>query len=353
MGTEIKTWQIIDGKLASIATDLKNEGRTEPYDLEPWLASNPEIIGTDVMIIGRQVMTRSGSIDLLGIDESGNTVIIEIKRAELPREALAQAIDYASNVAEWTAEKLSEVCSTYTSKAFGDAFNEAFPDAVLESVSLNSTQRIVLVGFSIEASLERMIEWLSDSYEVNVNAIVLSYTKTKSGDELLMKTSIISEEMELERSRKKKKFEIPMSDDPPTVDYDPTRLKQLLVNYLSRDRVTSKRMRDILIPALLKINESEKLSRHQLKDAFIAFDPNYDESKVGYYLTQISSQLGMSKNDFLRQVIAYEYPRHHWEKDNFSLRPKYRTFVSEVLDDLKRESDPENGCPHEYASRVT
>src|SRR5689334_8241355 len=103
MGTEIKSWQIVGGKLSPIDTDLKGEGRTEPYDLEPWLASNPEIIGTGILIIGRQVLTRSGPIDLLAIDKSGNTIIIEIKRAELPRESLAQAIDYASNVAQWTA----------------------------------------------------------------------------------------------------------------------------------------------------------------------------------------------------------------------------------------------------------
>lgn len=337
MGTEIKTWQIIEGKLTSVDTALKDEGRTEPYDLEPWLASNPEIIGTDVMIIGRQVMTKSGPIDLLGIDKSGNTVIIEIKRVELPREALAQAIDYASNVAEWTAEKLSEIHSSYTSnsKAFGESFNEAFPDVDLENVNLNSTQRILLVGFSIEASLERMIEWLSDSYEVNVNAIVLNYVKTIGGDELLMKTSIISEEAEQERSGKRKKFEIPMSDEPPAIDYDAPRLKQLLRDYLSRDRVTNRRMRDILFPSLLNIKESEKLSRDQLSSEFVEFDQNCDESKVGFYLTSISSQLGMKKNDFLRQVVAYEYPRHHWEKDNFSIRAKYRDLVLEVLEGLK------------------
>jgi hypothetical protein len=157
-----------------------------------------------------------------------------------------------------------------------------------------------------------------------------------------MKTSIISEEMEQERSRKQKKFEIPMSDDPPEVDYDDVLLKQLLIDYLSRDRVTNKRMRDILIPALLKINEPDRLSRDQLKEEFVSFDPNYDESKVGYYLTLISSQLGMKKNDFLRQIIAYEYPRHHWEKDNFSLRSKHRALVKEVIEDLKKGSIPEN-----------
>jgi len=204
MGTEIKTWQIIDGKLTPIENNLKDEGRLE-YDLETWLVSNPELIGTDIMLIGEQVNTKSGPIDLLGIDKSGNTVIIEIKRSELPREALAQAIDYAADVAGWTAEKLSEVYSTFASGTFTDAFSKAFPDTDLESVSLNSTQRIVLVGFSIEASLERMITWLSDSYGVNINATVLSYVKTKVNEaELLMKTSIIPEEIEQDRAGKKK-----------------------------------------------------------------------------------------------------------------------------------------------------
>ncbi len=330
MGTEIKSWQIVNGSLIAIDAVLKDEGRTEPYDLEPWLASNPEIIGAGIMIIGRQVMTKSGPIDLLGIDRSGNTVIIEIKRAELPREALAQSIDYASCVAEWNVERLSEVCSGYTKKTLQEAFSQAFQDIDLENLSLNDSQRIVLVGFSIEASLERMIEWLSDTYGVNLNAVVLSYLKTKGGEELLTKTSIISEEMEQERSHKQKKFEIPMSDEPGT--HDLSSLRRHLLDYFARDEVTIKRMREILFPALLK---TKVLSRDQLKKAFVEFDPNHDESKVGYYLMPVSSQLGMTKNDFLRQIVAYEYPRHRWEKDNFSIREQYRDLVKEVLEELK------------------
>jgi hypothetical protein len=329
MGTEIKAWQIVDGKLAAIETQLKNEGRTEPYDLEPWLASNPEILGTDIMIIGRQVATKSGPIDLLGIDRSGNTVIIELKRAGLPRETLAQAIDYASDAAEWTVERLSEICTGYTKRTFEEAFAEAFPDADMENLNVNSTQRIVLVGFSIEASLERMIEWLSNSYGVNLNAIVLSYVKTKGGEELLTKTSVISEEMEQERRRKQKKFEISMSDDPGT--HNNQSLKEHLLEYLGRDRVTNRRMREIIFPALMK---TKVLTRDQVKKAFVDYDPKYDGEKVGNYLTLVSSQLGMTKNDFLRQVVAYEYPRHHWEKDNFSIRDQHRDLVREVLDEL-------------------
>lgn len=329
MATELRTWQIIDGKLTALESTLKDERRTEPYDLEPWLASNPEILGADIMIIARQVPTKSGPLDLLGIDKSGNTVIVEIKRDQLPRECLAQAIDYASAVAGWTAERLSEVCLEYTNKTLEDAFNEAFPDVDLESVNVNSIQRIALVGFSIETSLERMIEWLSDAYGVNVNATILSYVKTKGGEELLTKASVISEEIGQERSRKKK-FEIPMSDDPGT--HTVVELKHLLLEYLARDKVTNRRIRDILFPTLL---DKQLLTRDELKKAFVAFDPSYDESKVGLSLTGISSQLGRKKNDFLRQVVAYEYPKYKWEKDNFSIREEHRGLVEEVLRELK------------------
>jgi len=330
MGTELKTWQIVDGKLVPIETALKSEGRTEPYDLEPWLATNPEIIGNDIIIIGRQVATKSGFIDLLGVDKSGDTVTIEIKRNELPRECLAQAIDYASDVVDWSAERLGEICRDYTNTPFDEKFGEAFPDVDLESLNLNSSQRIVLIGFSIESSLERMIEWLSDSYAVNINAVVLSYVKTMNGEELLTRTSIISEEIDQQHSRKQKKFEIPMSDEPGTHSVE--NLKEMLLNYLSRDKVTNHRMKDILLPACMK---TKVLTRDQLKKDFVNFDSSYDESKVGYYLTLVSSQLGMKKNDFLRQVISYNYPRHNWEKDNFSIRAQHRDLIKEILEKLK------------------
>lgn len=333
MGTEIKTWQIVNGKLSAVDTVPKDEGRTETKHLEPWIESNPALIGTDIVIIGRQVQTKSGPIDLLGIDKSGNIVIVELKRDQLPRECLAQAIDYASDVAEWTVERLSEVCSRYRKQSLEEVFADAFPDVDLETANLNSTQRIVLIGFSIGASLERMIEWLSAHYSVNVNAVVLSYVKTAGGEELLTKTTIISEEIEIERSRKQKKFEIPMSDDPGK--HEPQELRKLLLDYLRRNKVTNERIRKILLPACLK---TKVLSRDQLKKAFVEFDPkNYDEAGAWAYITSISSQLGMTKNDFLRQVVAYQYPRYNWEKDNFSIPEDYRGLVKEVLAQLDQK----------------
>ncbi len=334
MGTEIKTWQIVNNKLTPVNTSLKNEGRTEPYDLEPWIASHPLIIGPDIAIIGKQVMSKSGPIDLLGIDRTGNLVIIEIKRDKLPREALAQAIDYASDAAEWTIDKIAEICLSYTTKGLVEFISESFPDIDVEAININDSQRIVLIGFSVESSLERMIEWLSDNFNVNINAVVLNYIKTLNGDELLARTSIISEEIELERVKKKKKFEIPMSDEPGS--YDKDNLKELLTEYLSKDQVTSLRIRDVLLPVLLK---KKTVTREQLKKEFLDFDKTVEASKVGYHLTTISTQLGMKKNDFLRQIISYEYPTYSWEKDNFSIRPDYHDFINSILEELKQKEN--------------
>ena len=57
-------------------------------------------------------------------------------------------------------------------------------------------------------------------------------------------------------------------------------------------------------------------------------------TKVGYYLTLISSQLGMLKNDFLRQVVAYDKDIRH-QKDNFLIREQYREMIKEILEELK------------------
>lgn len=330
MGTEIRTWQIVDGRLESVSTRLRIEGRTEPYDLEPWIASNAEIIGSDILIVGRQVITKSGEIDLLGVDRDGNAVVVELKREELPRECLAQAIDYASDVATWTIEKVGEICRGYLGKSLDDAFSEAFPDVDVDSVKVNSSQRIILVGFAMQASLERMIEWLSESYAVNINAVVLGYVKTRSGEELLTRTTVISEEMEQDRNRTRAMFVIPKSDEPGS--HSNEILANLLYDYLSKENVTNQRIRDILFPALIK---QKTVTRDQIKAAFVEHDPTYSDQSVGNYVSLISNQLGMAKNDFLRQVISYEYPRYKWEKDNFSIPEKYRELVKGVLGRLR------------------
>ena len=297
MATEIKVWQIINGKLQPIETTMIEAGRKEAEDLEKWIKSNPLILGEDILIIGEQVPTKSGSIDFLGIDKSGNLVTIELKRDKLPRVVLSQAIDYASDISSWDVDKISEVCTKYTGQSLEDYLNEKFEDVDLEDLTINKTQRILLVGFSIEESLQRMIEWLSNNYGVSINAVVLKYIKTKSNEELIARTVIIPEEIERERIRKRQ-IQFPMSDEPGK--YDEDELKNLLIGYLSENRDTPHRIREILLPLCLK---HEVVTREMIKKELIRRGEADDEGKAGRILTTISKEIGYKPRDYLRQII--------------------------------------------------
>lgn len=336
MATEIQAWEIVQSQLKPLETSLAKEGRTEALDLEEWLASDPSIIRPGLKVIGRQVITRSGPLDLLAVDKSGNLTVIELKRGQIPREALAQAIDYASDVASWSIDKIGEICAKYTGESLEDVLSESFPDTDLESLAINEAQRIILVGFTIEASLERMIEWLSGGYGVGINAVNLKYIRTSSGNEILTRTSIISEQLE-EARVKTKKFTVSMSDEPG--EYEEGQLKDLLLHYLSQDLVTAQRIRDILLPSCL---EQNRVTREELKQKFVEHSVVIDLAKAGYAITGISVQVGMQKNDFLRQVIGYEYPTYSWEKDNYFIRPDYRHVVMEVLSIFKKNKPQGN-----------
>lgn len=328
MATEIKTWEIKDGELNPIQTTLAENNLKETEHLEKWIKTRPEILGEDILIIGEQVYTKSEPLDFLAIDNNGNIVVVELKRDKLARVVLAQAIDYASDLATWDIDKLSEVCISYTGNSLEDHISAHFENTEIDDLTINQTQRLLLVGFSIEEQLSRMIEWLSNNFDMSVNAIVLNYVKTSNGAELLSRTVTIPEEIAKEKTSKKK-FKIEMSNEPG--EYELDKLKELLKGYFKRANYSSNRIKNVLLPALLS---KKQITRNQLKKEFVKTGEAPDESQAGYFIALISNQLGHAKKDYLRQIISYEYPDNHWTKDNFKLRDGYRELVEELINEL-------------------
>jgi len=85
-------------------------------NLENWIENNPDSLleDTNILIIGRQVLTKLGSyIDLLGIDKSGDLVVIELKRDRTPRDCIAQIIEYAADVNELTYDEIESLFFKY------------------------------------------------------------------------------------------------------------------------------------------------------------------------------------------------------------------------------------------------
>ena len=96
MASEIKLWQLHEGKLQDV-NDSSFATEHLEKELEDLIEKNSTLLGDDLIIIDRQREIRSvGIFDLLCIDAGGKFVIVELKRDQTPREAVAQALHYAS-----------------------------------------------------------------------------------------------------------------------------------------------------------------------------------------------------------------------------------------------------------------
>ncbi len=224
----------------------------------------------------------------------------------------------------------------YANQSLEDCLSEKFEEIDLEDLTINKTQRILLVGFSIEDSLQRMIEWLSNNYGVSINAVILKYVKTRNGEEIIARTVIIPEEVEKERIRKRE-FKILMSDEPGK--YNEDELRDLLTNYLSEARPTPCRIREILLPLCLK---HAVVNREMIKKELLKRGEAKDDRQAGAILTTISREIGIAKRDYLRQIIQYEKePSKPWEKENYTLVEDRKGLVKSVLEDLNKQKEEE------------
>ena len=85
----------------------RNQSTPYEIELEDAIVEDPSIIADGLQIIGRQLRTDSGRLDLLGVNEQGRLVVIELKRDEVVRRYVAQALDYSSFVDALSDEDLA------------------------------------------------------------------------------------------------------------------------------------------------------------------------------------------------------------------------------------------------------
>lgn len=178
MPLNMKLWRIkSDGSLADVERKvLDSETR-----LEDWIAKDSSLLAIELLLIGRQVTNPyGGRIDLLGIDRQGDISIIELKRDRTPRDVIAQILDYASWVRQLTYNELDSISVSYLNKSLSVAFNEFFGEPIPENV--NISHKMLIVASEFDDSSERIVQYLADEYQVNINAIFFSFFTDTQGD---------------------------------------------------------------------------------------------------------------------------------------------------------------------------
>ena len=135
-------------------------------NLEETLIEHPDMLMPELTLIGRQLQTATGPLDLLGIDADGRLTVFELKRGDTPRDAITQAIDYASWLDSLSFSELSRRVSEHRpveiNRGF-DTFEDWYAETFTEDQLANMRPtRIVLVGLGIESHAERMAHWLQD-----------------------------------------------------------------------------------------------------------------------------------------------------------------------------------------------
>lgn len=117
-------------------------------DLEDYLEAHMSLPGQDLMIIGRQVRTTGGIIDLLAIDSTGVVYIIELKLKAALYSVINQVLGYRRSIKRWNRENIIRVVRDgQLNIDLVDSFRRHFGRPLPETV--NESQVLVIIAASI------------------------------------------------------------------------------------------------------------------------------------------------------------------------------------------------------------
>lgn len=188
MPVEMAIWRMTpEGPLAIEFSPLGAEQR-----LEDMIVSDPSLLGSDLLVVGRQVLTdHGGYVDVLAVDVDGHLHILELKRDRTPREVVAQTLDYGSWAQELTIDQVASIYANHRHEDFEAAFAERFGAPVPDV--FNADQQLTVVAASLDPASDRIITFLATQYGVPINAVFFRYFKDGAA-EYLGRTWLIAQE---------------------------------------------------------------------------------------------------------------------------------------------------------------
>ncbi|MEZ4710568.1 MAG: hypothetical protein R3A44_25425 [Caldilineaceae bacterium] len=156
------------------ATGFSDLGLRERFDIQEWIEKTPQVLGEDLLIIGKEVTLPSGKrLDLLGIDKLAAVVIIELKRDDSGQSVEWQAIKYASYCSNMQPAEIFSQFASYLGTSDESAAKKIEEFVEVDIEELNVSQRIILVSREFNSEVISAVLWLRE-FGVNIQCTRLA-----------------------------------------------------------------------------------------------------------------------------------------------------------------------------------
>jgi hypothetical protein len=159
---------------ANTITKLKEVGfsdlgfKERPH-LQEWLASQPEALGEELLVIQKEFAGFDDTkerLDLLALDKTGSLVVIENKLDDSGRDVVWQCLKYASYCSTLAKTSITEIYQQFLNKNGGGSAEqkiseflgqEDFGEVVL---NVGNDQRIIMVAAQFRKEATSTVLWL-------------------------------------------------------------------------------------------------------------------------------------------------------------------------------------------------
>ena len=166
MADEIKIWAIDGSSEENKVTEVGTTSKAETERLlDDVLVERPEMLMPGLTLVGRQTRTAAGFLDLLGVDQSGQLIVFELKRGNLTRDTVTQVIDYASDLDAMSDSALAEHIAERSGHGgiekienFMEWYSQYSDD---QEITFLKPVQMALVGLGIDDSAIRMVNFLA------------------------------------------------------------------------------------------------------------------------------------------------------------------------------------------------
>jgi hypothetical protein len=168
MANDTSIWRVGDDSVDKV--ELTRSPRSA--ELERILADRLEIVGEQLLLVGRQIPTASGRrIDLLAIDRRGDLYLIELERDRSPEAMIGGILEQAGWVESLDYERIASMYEDHRDEAFETAFSDAFNRP--PPGDINRDHQLIIVGTELDNRSIRALEYLTRSRQVPISALLI------------------------------------------------------------------------------------------------------------------------------------------------------------------------------------